>query len=181
MNLPEIQSALQERKHDGWLFADFRGSDPLAYSVLGLPAQFRSRRWYYYIPARGEPAKLVHAIETGSLDAVPGSKTVYLAWPNLHENLKKMLAGAKRVAMQYSPNNNIPYVSRVDAGTIELIRSFGVEVASSAELIQLFEARLTDEQIASHYKAANLLGAIVQDGVRRDRSAVATRRSTNRI
>jgi Xaa-Pro aminopeptidase len=161
MDLAAIQRALGERQLDGWLFYDFRGSDPLAYAVLGVDSAFRSRRWFYFIPTRGEPTRIVHAIETGSLDAVPGNKRVYLPWQQLHEHLRQTLAGAKRVAMQYSPMNNIPYVSRVDAGTIEMIRSFGVEVVSSADLIQQFEATIDEAGYQTHQRAALALGEIV--------------------
>lgn len=163
-SIPEIQAALAAAGLDGWLFCDFRGSDPLAYSVLGLPRdRLKSRRWFYFVPAAGEPVKLVHAIEPAALDALPGVRHVYLPWQQLHERLGSMLAGRRRVAMQYSPHNAIPYVSRVDAGTVELIRSLGVEVATSADLIQRFEAVMTDAQAGSHIRAADLLGAIVTD------------------
>lgn len=163
MSIPVIQDAIQAAGLDGWLFYDFRGSDPLAYSILGLPADaFRSRRWFYFVPARGEPTRIVHAIETGALDALPGAKKIYLPWQQLHQLLRETLAGHPRIAMQYSPNNNIPYVAKVDAGTIELIRSFGVEIATSADLVSQFEATLTAEQLNSHQRAANELGHIVQ-------------------
>src|SRR4051794_29589386 len=140
----EIQKALQMAKLDGWLFYDFRGSDPLAARILRLGDHASgSRRWFYYIPAAGEPTRIVHSIERAKLDALPGRQLIYRGWEEQHDHLRKTLRaknGHPRVAMQYSPGNDIPYISRVDAGTIELIRSFGVEVVTSAELVQQFEA-----------------------------------------
>ncbi len=165
ISIGDIQSALQERQLDGWLFVDFRGSDPLAYSILNLPADlFHSRRWAYFVPAEGVPTRIVHAIEAGALDSLPGTKNIYLAWREWHQRLADAVAGSKRVAMQYSPMNAIPYVSRVDAGTVELVRSFGVEVASSADLVQQFEAVLSDTQYASHIYAADSIARICQEG-----------------
>src|SRR5215212_6975537 len=122
----EIQGALREAGLDGWLFYDFRQSDPLAYRILKLdPRQFSTRRWFYFVPAEGEPTRINHAIEQGKLDTLPGRKLIYSSWQRLNENLRDALstAGGSRVAMQYSPENSIPYISRVDAGTIELVRS----------------------------------------------------------
>jgi Xaa-Pro aminopeptidase len=162
MDLARLQSALIDAGLDGWLFVDFRGSDPLAIGILGLdPAAHTTRRWFYFVPSKGEPTRIVHSIERGSLDAVPGRKLVYLAWQQLHEHLRNTLAGAKRVAMQYSPLNAIPYVARVDAGTIELVRSFGVEVVSSADLVAKFEATWTEEQFATHLFAADKIGRLI--------------------
>jgi Xaa-Pro aminopeptidase len=163
MDVEAIQQTLRRDGIDGWLFADFRGSDPLAAAILDLPAGHRSRRWFYYVPAQGHPTRIVHAIETGALDALPGRLQVYLPWQQLHELLRGVLAGAKKVAMQYSPKNNIPYVARVDAGTIDLVRSFGVEVVSSADLVSEFEATVSDRQLHSHRVAADRLGQIVQE------------------
>ena len=168
--IAEIQAALREAGLDGWLFAVFRGSDPIASAVLGLPPGHESRRWFYYVPAEGRPGKLVHAIEAGRLDALPGERTLYASWQALHEGLRTLLAGARRVAMQYSPMNAIPYVSRVDAGTVELVRAVGCEVVSSADLVQRFEAIWTPEQAASHMRAAAALRAVIDaafDEVRR--------------
>lgn len=154
MQLNEIQRVLAELKLDGWLFFDHHERDPLAYRILGFrPARHVTRRWYYYIPAHGEPQRLVHRIESGMLDALPGTKTVYSSWQTQADGLRAMLAGVKRVAMQYSPECAIPYVSMVDGGTVELIRSFGSEVISSADLIQLFEARWSESQRESHWEA----------------------------
>jgi len=162
MNLDAIQQALRESRLDGWLFYDFHNRDLIGYRILGLdPTKFTTRRWYYYIPAQGEPKKLVHSIERGRLDPLPGEKLIYLPWPQQHQLLREILKGAKRVAMQYSPMNAIPYVSLVDAGTIELVRSFGVEVVSSADLVQRFEARLSNEAFRTHLEAGKAMHTIV--------------------
>ena len=155
IDVPAIQAALRQFGFDGWLLCDFRGSNLLAQRILGLaPSDVGSRRYFYSIPAQGEPRKLVHRIETGALDHVPGSKTVYLRWQELEAGLKHLLGGMKTVAMEYSPRNAIPYISRVDAGTIEIVRSLNVEIVSSGDLIQLFEAAWDDEQERSHFDAA---------------------------
>ena len=160
--IESLQRSLQQDKLDGWLFYSFRGSDPIAENILRLDhAKFTTRRWFYFVPANGTPQKIVHAIETGTLDSLPGDKRVYLPWQQLHQTLRETLSGVKKVAMQYSPLNAIPYVSRVDAGTIELIRSFGVEVVSSADLVQVFEAVWTEEQLETHLYAARHMREIV--------------------
>lgn len=170
-----IQWALRENQWDGWLFYSFRESDPLAYRILQLDAGgISTRRWYYLVPAQGEATKLVHRIESHSLDRLPGRKVTYLSWMELREKLGSILAGFNRVAMQYSPYNAIPYISRVDAGTVELIRSLGVEVVSSADLVQLFEAVWGPEQLASHQYAAAALRRIVDRAFHRIRSAHLT-------
>jgi Xaa-Pro aminopeptidase len=158
----EIQQALRDAEIDGWLFYDFRGSDPLAYRILQLdPTLHVTRRWYYWIPSQGVPVKLLHRIEPHVLDALPGQADYYVSWEQQRQILGRLLAGGLHVAMQYSPLNAVPYVSRVDAGTIELIRSYNVEVVSSADLIQTFEARWTDRQLESHQCAAAALRRIV--------------------
>ncbi len=171
----EIQSALRAAKLDGWLFYDFRGSDPLAPRILMLGAGASgSRRWYYYIPSSGEPTKIVHSIERSKLDALPGKRLVYRGWQEQHGLLGETLTQAAvtdpsrpkpktplRIAMQYSPMNDIPYMSRVDAGTIELVRSFGVELVTSAELVQQFEAALTPEQRKSHIEASDKMHRVI--------------------
>ena len=161
----EIQRALREQEGlEGWLFYDFRGSDPLGYRVLLLdPTMHVTRRWYYWIPAEGPPQKLVHRIEPHVLDALPGHSHAYVSWDQQRQLLERLLSGSRRIAMQYSPMNAVPYVSRVDAGTMELVRSFGVEVVSSGDLIQLFEARWTDRQLESHQYAASALRRIVDE------------------
>ncbi|HMU53566.1 MAG TPA: M24 family metallopeptidase [Nitrospira sp.] len=160
-----VQLALKEAgTADGWLFYDFRGSDPLSYRILLLdPATHVTRRWYYWIPVEGPPQKLLHRIEPHVLDSLPGESHLYVSWAQQRELLARMLDGRRRVVMQYSPMNAVPYVSRVDAGTVELVESVGVEVASSGDLIQVFEAVWTDEQLESHQFAAAALRRIVDE------------------
>ena len=153
MDLDKIQQQLRAQKLDGWLFFDHHHRDPLAYRVLGLKPAAPTRRWYYCIPANGEPRGLVHRIESGSLAGLPGEMTQYSSWSEQVAGLRTLTAGMHRVAMQYSPLCAIPYVSMVDAGTIELVRSVGLEVASSAELIQFFEARWSPDALESHLEA----------------------------
>ncbi len=154
MDLNRIQQAIQEKGIDGWLFYDFHHLDAMAYRILGLdPSKFTTRRWFYLIPAKGTPVRLVSAVEAGKLDSLPGAKIVYRAWEELHEGIKKILKNTPKIAMQYSPNNNIPYVSVVDGGTIELIRSFGAEIVSSADLVQTFEAIIDETGYRAHLEA----------------------------
>lgn len=153
-DLKAIQDALNEFGFDGWLLYDFRGSNVLAQRILDLgPEQIGSRRFFYFVPQSGTPRKLVHRIESGMLDHLPGEKTVYLQWQQLEAGIADLIGQSKRVAMEYSPRNANPYVSRVDAGTVELVKSLGVEVASSGDLVQLFEATCTDEQWQLHLEA----------------------------
>lgn len=160
MDLHAIQQALQSERLDGWLFYDFRKSNPVAYQVLGLPFDaFYSRRWFYFIPAQGEPTALVSAVESHVLGELPGQRRVFRTWGEMQEHLQAMLRGSRRFAMEYSPMNAIPYMSRVDAGTLELVRSFGVEVVSSANLAQRFGSQLTAKQIESHREAGRRLMA----------------------
>jgi Xaa-Pro dipeptidase len=167
MNLPDIQAALRQQGSDGWLFYDHHHRDPIAYRVLGLPESlFVTRRWYYLIPAHGEPVKLVHRIEAGHLDSLPGSKLRYSSWKEQQENLRAMLAPCHTLAMEYSPNNQIPYIGLVDAGTIELVRSFGKEIVSSGDLVSLFEATWTDEQVRSHFAARDAIDGITEEAFR---------------
>jgi Xaa-Pro aminopeptidase len=161
MNLPAIQAALRERNIDAWLFYDHHHRDPIAYRVLGLPSSLMvTRRWFYLIPAKGEPSKLVHKIEAGHLDSLPGSKRVYSGWQELFEQIKLFLADSKTIAMQYSPNNLVFTVSLVDAGTMELVRGLGKNVVSAADLIAQFEATWTDEQIQTHFAARDAVDSI---------------------
>jgi Xaa-Pro aminopeptidase len=153
-----IQQALQEERVDGWLFFDFRKSNPVAFQVLSLsPNDMYTRRWFYFIPAQGEPVAIISAVESHVLHALPGERLVYRTWEEMQQYLKRLLTAGMRVAMEYSPMNAIPYISRVDAGTVELVRSFGVEVVSSANLSQYFVAQLTQEQIESQREAGRLL------------------------
>lgn len=164
MNLDAIQAALRDASLDGWLFYDHHHRDPLAARILGLDPQAHvTRRWYYFIPASGEPRKLVHRIEQGRLDALPGAKTQYSSWQELHAGLEALLQDQKKIAMQYSPNNDIMYVSMVDAGTVEFVRSLGKEIVTSADLVSQFEAVLSEEQMASHQAAQRVIDPIVAE------------------
>jgi len=165
MKLEAIQQALKDAGLDGWLFYDHHHRDPLAGRILGLdPHQHVTRRWYYLIPAVGEPKKLVHRIEQFRLDTLPGSKTQYSSWQELAGGLEAMLAGKTRLAMQYSPMNMLMYVSMVDAGTVEFLRSIGKEIVSSENLVSHFEAVLTEEQKASHTIAQTAIDDLLAEG-----------------
>lgn len=167
MKLEAIQAALREGGLDGWLFYDHHHRDPIAGRILGLDEKAHiTRRWYYFVPAEGEPRKLVHRIEQGRLDSLPGGKGVYSSWQELAAGLEAMLTDARRVAMQYSPNNAIMYVSMVDAGTVEFLRGLGKEIVSSADLVAQFEAVLSEEQMATHTVAQKAIDAILTEGWR---------------
>jgi Xaa-Pro aminopeptidase len=161
-----IQTDLRAAKLDGWLFYDFRGRDPIAQRVLQLPDGMRTRRWFYFVPAKGAPRKLVHKIEAEALSSLPGETLYYAAQDELRDNLAKMLRRAKRVAMQYSPKNEIPYVAMVDAGTVELVRSSGPRVVSSADLVQKYEACWNAAQLESHLTAGAAIDRIVREAFR---------------
>jgi len=162
MKFEQMQQALRDQGLDAWLFYDHHHRDEIAYSILGLsPTMHVSRRWFYLIPASGEPVKLNHRVEPHHLDSLPGRQEHYGPWQELHQKLRDLLAPYKKVAMQYSPNNQIMYVSLVDGGMLELIRSFGTEVVSSADLVSEFEATLTEEQIASHFAARDAIDVIL--------------------
>ncbi len=172
-DIQNIQAELRERGIGGWLLCDFHNRDHLSYRVLGLDAtKMTSRRWFYYIPARGEPRRLVHTVEKGKLDSLPGGKTVFLSWESLHSGLKKILGTPKKVAMQYSPKNNIPYVSMVDAGVVELVKSFGHKVVSSADLVQKFEALIGEDGYRLHKEAGVLVDRIREEAFNRIRTSV---------
>ncbi|HYK38775.1 MAG TPA: M24 family metallopeptidase [Candidatus Eremiobacteraceae bacterium] len=166
-NLSEMQSDLRAAGFHGWLFYDFRGRDPIAQRILQLPPGMRTRRWFYFVPAKGAPKKLVHKIETESLAAVPGDTLYYAAQEELRGNLKKLIGRATKVAMQYSPKNGIPYVSMVDAGTIELVRSTGAKIFSSADLVQKYEAVWSSAQLESHLYAGTQVDRIVAEAFQR--------------
>lgn len=175
MDLSAIQQALRVRKLDGWLLCDFHNRDHLACRVLGLDmTKMTTRRWFYFIPAKGQPRKLVHSVEPRKLDALPGKKEVYLPWTQLHASLKRMLGSPKKIAMQYSPKNNIPAVSLVDAGTVELVKSFGHKIVSSADLVQLFEATIGEEGYRMHKEAGAIVDRIRAEAFDQIRDAVAT-------
>jgi Xaa-Pro dipeptidase len=162
MNLAAIQTALRERNIDAWLFYDHHHRDPIAYRVLGLPPGLMvTRRWFYLIPAEGSPVKLVHKIEAGHLDTLPGTKHQYSGWQELFDKLKAILASYRDIAMQYSPNNIVFTISLVDGGTIDLLRGLGKNVLSSADLVALFESTWTEEQIKTHFAARDSVDSIV--------------------
>jgi len=174
MQLEKIQQEIRNQNLDGWLFFDHHYRDPLAYRVLGLAPAAPTRRWYYLIPATGEPRGLEHRIERGATGNLPGEKIPYSSWTEQTDALARILHGMKRVAMQYSPMCAIPYVSMVDGGTVELVRSTGVDVVSSAELIQAFEARWTPEALESHLEAGRRV-----DKVRAEAFALIHERTRN--
>lgn len=171
-----IQAALRESGLDGWLFFDHHRRDPLAYRVLAIPDTVEAtRRWYYLVPTAGEPRKLVHRIESRALDSLPGEKQTYSSWHDQQSKLRMLLSGCSRIAMQYSPNCAIPYVSLVDAGTIELVRSLGGEVVSSADLVQQFEARWTQRQFQLHLEAGKLVDQTRREAFERIRERLSSK------
>jgi Xaa-Pro dipeptidase len=174
MHIEEIQYALRQEHLDGWLFFDHHQRDPLAYRILNLNStRVATRRWYYFIPAQGEPKGLVHAIESGVLAGLPGDIRKYSSWPDQLEGLHQLLVGSRRIAMQYSPNCAIPYVSLVDGGTLELVRGAGVEIATSANLVQLFEARWTAQQLEMHLEAGRRVDRIRRDAFQKIAATLA--------
>ena len=161
-DLTAIQRTLNTNKMDGWLFYDFQGSDPIARIILNIPGdKTQTRRWWFYIPARGVPVKLVHSIERDVLDHLPGKKEVYLSWQEMEEKLGKIFKNGGRIAIQYSPRNAIPYVSKIDAGTFELLKSYRLELVTSAGLVQQFESCLTPAQLNMHINVAKQLTELV--------------------
>src|SRR5260221_1690881 len=158
-----VQKDLKAAKLDGWLFYDFRGRDPIAHRILHLPPTMRTRRWFYFVPTKGAPRKLVHKIESESLAALPGETLYYAAQNELQDNLAKLVGDAQSIAMQYSPRNAIPDVSMVDAGTVELVRSVGPKIFTSADLVQKYEACWTAEQLESHLAAGEAVDRIIRE------------------
>lgn len=180
VDIAAIQKALKTEGVDAWLFYYFHENDPLAMRILGLSdSHFVSRRWFYLVPASGEPIRLVHRIEMDALDVLPGKKLVYLGWKQLQETLHEILKGFRNVAMQYSPNNAIPYISRVDAGTIESVQAAGVKVVTSANLVQQFESNLSAAQRESHIKAVTILRQIVFEAFGEIRKAINESKPVN--
>jgi Xaa-Pro aminopeptidase len=164
MRLEDIQAALRDEGLDGWLFFDHHRRDPLAYRVLQFtPGSMVTRRWYYFVPSHGDPRGLAHKIEFETLKDLPGVIELYAGWQELVEGLSGVLGNAKRIAMQYSPNCAVPYVAMVDAGTVELVRGLGVDVETSANLVQLFEARWSGQQLKSHLEAGKRIDRIRAD------------------
>jgi Xaa-Pro aminopeptidase len=179
LDVASVQHALRAANLDGWLLYDFHGSNPIAAHIAGLMdgAHMTTRRWYYLIPAQGEPRGLVHAIEPHNLDRLPGEKLVYAGRRQLDEGLTRLLAGMHRVAMEYSPLCAIPYLSRVDAGTAEAVRAKGVEILSSGDLVQQFEASWTRAQLASHRTASASLYRIKDRAFEAARTALRAGRA----
>ena len=157
LDIPAIQKALSADGLDGWLLYDFHGSNPIATKLAGLAGRHVTRRWYYFIPASGTPIKLVHAIEASVLDDLPGDRRLYAGRLELESGIRGLLSESRRVAMEFSPNGSIPYVSRVDAGTIDFVRSLGVTVASSGDLVGRFEAVWSADAIGTHQAASERL------------------------
>jgi Xaa-Pro dipeptidase len=168
MNLAAIQAALKQEQLDGWLFFDHHHRDPIAYRVLQFtPGSMVTRRWYYFIPAEGEPRGLAHRIEAETLKPLPGQVALYAGWREMVDGLRGLLRGARRVAMQYSPECAVPYIAMVDAGTVELVRGLGFEVATSANLVQFFESRWTERQLEHHLEAGRRIDRIRADAFAR--------------
>ncbi len=162
-DIKAIQAELRASKIDGWLFYDHHHRDPIAGHILGLGSNgMATRRWFYFIPSRGAPRKLVHKIEQGALDSLTGRKLTYAGWEELRGRLQKLLGGSRKIAMQYSPENNIPYIGLVDAGTVELMRKLKKSVVTSADLVQKFEAVWTPEQLESHLEAGGIVDRITR-------------------
>ena len=178
LDVAAVQQTLRHEGLDGWLLYDFHGSNPIASSLAGLTGggHMTTRRWYYFVPAQGEPRGLVHAIERHNLDRLPGEKLVYAGRQELHAGLSRLLNGVTRVAMEYSPDCAIPYLSRVDAGTVEAIRRHGVEIVSSGDLVQRFEAAWNGAQLATHRAASEALYRIKDRAFAAASAALAARR-----
>ena len=157
IDVPGIQKALAEEGLDGWLLYDFHGSNPIAVGFAGLGGKMVTRRWYYLVPREGEPRVLAHAIEAHTVAHLPGRRTLYARRDSLEAGLDALLAGMRRLAMEYSPGCAIPYLSRVDAGTLEAVRRRGVEVVSSGDLVQRFQARWDAAAYATHQRASEAL------------------------
>lgn len=172
VDVQAIQQSLQRAHLDAWLFYDHHRRDPIAYRILRIVPAMCTRRWYYIIPATGEPEKLVHRIERSSLAGLPGIERAYASWTAQIAHLRQMLGGKQKIAMQYSPLNAIPYIGLVDAGTVELVRRCGAEVVSSADLVQEFEARWSPEALALHLEAGQAVHKIVRNSFASIRNAV---------
>ena len=148
MELERLQQALRDQQLDGWLLYDFRKSNPIAYQILALSSEeMYTRRWFYFVPAQGTPVAVISAVESHVLHSLPGQRLIFLTWQEMHAHVHSLLSSGTRIAMEYSPMNAIPYISRVDAGTVDLVRSFGVDVVSSANLAQRFIAQLASSRL----------------------------------
>src|SRR5215510_9819846 len=163
MHISEVQEQLEKAKIDGWLLYDFQGLNPIARKLVGVQGRLITRRWFYWIPSIGSPVVLCHRIEQKGFPEMEGTYQVFKSWQEMHAGLQKILAEAKTLAMEYAPQCSIPYVSRIDAGTMELIKSLGKEVVSSADLVQFFEARWSSEQFRTHQEASRRLMQILFD------------------
>ncbi|MFQ5627455.1 MAG: M24 family metallopeptidase [bacterium] len=157
LNIPSVQNYLAETDIDGWLIYDFAGINKAAAEIFTFSDHFFSRRWFYFIPKEGQPTAIIHKIEDAIFPELPGEKLLYAGLNELNNTLSEVLNGVRKIAMEYSPKNNIPTVSYIDAGTFEMISEIGPEIVSSANLIQYFTCRLSDEQLESHKKAVQLL------------------------
>lgn len=157
VDINQVQATLQEWKLDGWLLYDFHKSNPIAYEILGFQDGIITRRWFYWIPRDGTPIKLIHSIEAEYFDRIPGRNCVYTGWQEMNAHLEGILTKADTIAMEYSPKGAIPYISRVDTGTFELITSFGPDIVSSADLVQLFQARWDDEAYDLHMQTVPIM------------------------
>jgi Xaa-Pro dipeptidase len=178
MDIAAMQEALRREALDGWLFFDHHGRDPLAYRLLSLPTSgMATRRWYYFVPADGEPRKMVHRIESHMLDSLPGDKVTYSSWSDQQQKLTALIAPGGRVAMQYSAMCAIPYVAMVDAGTIELVQSTGALVVSSADLVQEFEAAWSNAQLEQHREAGRHVDKARREAFALIRDRVSSHRS----
>ncbi len=162
-NLNAIQKSLLELKIDGWLFYDFMGSDSIGRSILGISSKEKNNRgWYYYIPYQGAPSKLVHGIESKIFDHLPGKKEVYIDRREMIEKLHSLFKAGQKIALQYSPYNAIPTISKIDAGTFELLKSFKLNLISSGDLIQQFDACLSKIQLNTHINVSKELDEVLK-------------------
>ena len=175
MDLQEVQAQLKAMKLDGWLLYDFQGLNPIARKLLGLQDAMLTRRWFCWIPARGPMTLLCHSIERQGFEHLPAPSVLFSSWEEMQAGLERLLTGSRRVAMEYSPQCFIPYVSRVDAGTLELVRSLGKTVVSSADLVQYFEARWSREQLRTHLEASRLLMEVLFETFEQVREATGNR------
>lgn len=180
MNIVGIQRAIRVEGLDGWLLYDFKGSNPLARDLLKLNSHTpRTRRWFYFIPVHGRPGKLVHRIEPDALAGLPGATRLFAGWPELKAQLGHLLRGSRSVAMEYSPGARVPAISRVDGGTLEMVRRAGVRVRSSGDLVQLCECRLSPAEAVDHKRTAALLYRFVRDAFGAARTALRLGRRTD--
>ncbi len=177
MIVEDIQSAVRGSAVDGWLFYDYQNRDPLALRILGLSPRPGGRRWFYFVPGKDQPVKLVHFDESTRLDGLPGETVLYRSWNGMQRKLKEILGDYRKVAMQYSPFGRLPVISNVDAGTLEMVRNCGVEVLSSADLVQRFEGVVNARGYESHVEAGRRLHVVLDTLWAELREAVRASRS----